>query len=135
MMENESLRGSKNTTVVFLSLLLVAAVIWGIVASVMASKNRERCDQLTQEKEQIRQEAEQTRMEAERRMMDADKLRKTCLEWTRQRQLQLQAEMRKKAEAAAAAAKTQAAKTQPTAKTTGKSTAKVQTSKKTLTRH
>jgi hypothetical protein len=111
MMDNESLRGSsKNTTVVFLSLLLVAAVIWGIVASVIASKHRENCDRLTQEKEQIRIEAEQIRMESERRMMEADKLRKTALEWTRQHQLQIQAEMRKKAEAAAAAAKATAPK-------------------------
>ncbi len=124
MMDNESLRGSsKNTTVVFLSLLLVAAVIWGIVASVMASKNRENCDRLTQEKEQIRVEAEQIRMESERRMMEADKLRKTALEWTRQHQLQIQADMRKKAEAAAAAAKPAVAK--PAAKpATSKSTTK-----------
>lgn len=139
MMDNESLRGSsKNTTVVFLSLLLVAAVIWAIVASVMASKNRDNCDRLTQEKEQIRIEAEQIRMESERRMTEADKLRKTALEWTRQHQLQIQADMRKKAEADAAAAKAAAAKASvkaPAAKSTKAKTGKVTTSKKAVVRH
>ena len=96
-MENESLRGSRNTTAIFLSVLLVIVFVWAVWASVTASKNSEKCGILAQEKEQIRAEAEQTRAEAERRIADADKLRKICMEWTRQHQLQLQAEMKKKA--------------------------------------
>ncbi len=118
MMENESLRGSRNTTAIFLTVLLAGAVIWAIVATVMASKNADKCVVLAQEKEQIRTEAEQTRAESERRMMEADKLRKTALEWTRQHQLQIQADMKKKADEAAAAAKAAAdkAKAKPQAK-------------------
>lgn len=104
MMENESLRSPKNTSVVFLSVVLVGAVIWGIVASVMASQNRKQCDKLTQANEQLRTENEQIRMEADRRIAEAEKLRKVALEWTRQHQLRLQQEMQKKAAEAAKAA-------------------------------
>lgn len=104
MMENESLRSPKNTSVVFLSVVLVGAVIWGIVASVMASQNRKQCEKLTQANEQLRTENEQIRMEAERRIAEAEKLRKVALEWTRQHQLRLQEEMQKKAAEAAKAA-------------------------------
>ena len=115
MMENESLSGSRNTTAIFLSVLLVGVFVWAIVASVMASKNADKCVVLAQEKETIRTEADQVRAEADRRMGEADKLRKTALEWTRQHQLQIQADMKKKAdEAAAAAAKAAADKAKAT---------------------
>lgn len=132
MMDNESLRGgSKNTVVIFLSLVLAVALCWAIYASVMASKSRANCERLAQEKEQIRIEAEQIRIESERRMMEADKLRKTALDWTRQHQLQVQAEMRQKAAAAAKpAVKTAASKT--TSKT---GASKSTTTKKTAVRH
>ena len=135
MMDNESLRGgSKNTVVIFLSLVLAVALCWAIYASVMASKSRANCERLAQEKEQIRIEAEQIRIESERRMMEADKLRKTALDWTRQHQLQVQAEMRQKAAAAAAAAKP--AVKPAASKTTAKTGAsKSTTTKKTVARH
>ena len=115
-MENESLRGSRNTTAIFLSVLLVIVFVWAVWASVAASKNSEKCGILAQEKEQIRAESEQIRAESERRMAEADKLRKTALEWTRQHQLQLQADMKKKADEAAKAAADKAKTAKPPAK-------------------
>jgi biopolymer transport protein ExbB/TolQ len=105
MMENESLREPKNTTVMFLALLVVVVVIWGIVASVMASNRRKDCERLTAEKEAIRLEADQIRQESQIKADQAEKLRLTALEWTRQHQLQVQEEMRKKSEEAAKQAK------------------------------
>lgn len=122
MMENESLREPKNSAVMFLSGLVVVVLIWAIVASVMASKQRKECERLTQANDQIRIEMEQVRADAQRQMADADKLRRTALEWTRQHQLQVQEEMRKKAEAAKAAALKSAAKAP--AKAAPKSTVK-----------
>jgi len=116
MMENESLRGSKNTTVIFLSLLLVVALIWAIAASVMAAKRAKAFDLLTQEMAQVKADTEQKLMEADRRMAEADRLRKTAMEWTRQHQLQLQAEQQKKAADAAKAAAAASAKTNKTTK-------------------
>ena len=117
-MENESLREPKNTAVIFLSLLVAATLIWAIVATVTASKNRKECEGLTQERDQVRVELDQVRMNAERQLADADKLRRTALEWTRQHQVRLQEEMRKKAEAAKAAA------SKPAVKSATKSTTK-----------
>jgi hypothetical protein len=105
MMENESLREPKNTTVMFLSLLVVVVVIWGIVASVMASNRRKDCERLTAEKEAIRLEADQIKQESQMKADQAEKLRLVALEWTRQHQLQVQEEMRKKSEEAAKQAK------------------------------
>jgi len=101
MMENESLREPKNTTVMLLSLLVVFVTIWAIIASVMASGRRKDVERLTTEKEIIRQESEQLKQDTLRKMDEAEKLRQTAMEWTRQHQLQLQAEMRKKADEAA----------------------------------
>lgn len=105
MMENESLREPKNTTVMFLSLLVVVVVIWAIVASVMASNRRKDCDRLTSEKEAIRIESDQIKQEAQVKVAEAEKLRQVAMEWTRQHQLQIQEEMRKKADEAAKQAK------------------------------
>lgn len=123
MMENESLREPKNSAVMFLSALVAVALIWAIVASVMASKQRKECERLTQERDQIRVELDQVRMDAQRQIAEADKLRRTALEWTRQHQVRLQEEMKKKAEAA------KAASTKSSSKTTSKSGSKT-TSKK-----
>lgn len=101
MMENESLREPKNTTVMLLSLLVVFVTIWAIVASVMASSRRKDVDRLTSEKEMIRQESEQLKQDTLRKMDEVEKLRQTAMEWTRQHQLRLQEEMRKKADEAA----------------------------------
>jgi hypothetical protein len=141
MMENESLREPKNTAVIFLSLLVAATLIWAIVASVMASKNRKECERLTQVCDQTRVELDQVRMDAQRQIADADKLRRTCLEWTRQHQMQIQDEMRKKAEAAKAAAAKAAVKpavksaVKPAAKTTVKSTSKPTVKTSTTAKH
>jgi hypothetical protein len=127
MMENESLRGSKNTTVIFLSLLLVGALVWAISGSVIAAKRGKVCVALEQENAQIKADAEQRLMEADRRMQEAEKLRKVALEWTRQHQIAIQEEQRKKAQEAAkaAAAKTAAPKAgAKTAKAPVKTTAK-----------
>jgi flagellar biosynthesis/type III secretory pathway M-ring protein FliF/YscJ len=105
MMENESLREPKNTTVMFLALLVVVVVIWGIVASVMASNRRKDCERLTAEKEAIRMEADQIKQECQIKGDQAEKLRLTALEWTRQHQLQVQEEMRKKSDESAKQAK------------------------------
>jgi|688.fasta_scaffold853457_2 hypothetical protein len=110
MMENESLRESKNTAVIFLALLVAVTLIWAIVATVNASKSRKQCELLVQERDQVRVELDQVRVNAERQVADAEKLRQTCLEWTRQRQLMIQEEMKKKAEAQKAAAAKPAAK-------------------------
>jgi len=121
MMENESLREPKNTTVMFLSLLVVVVVIWGIVASVMASNRRKDCERLTAEKEAIRLEADQIKQECQIKADQAEKLRLTALEWTRQHQLQVQEEMRKKSEEAAKQAKLkEAAVKKPVAAVKGK---------------
>lgn len=109
-MENESLRESKNTAVIFLALLVAVTLIWAIVATVNASKSRKQCELLVQERDQVRVELDQVRVNAERQVADAEKLRQTCLEWTRQRQLMIQEEMKKKAEAQKAAAAKPAAK-------------------------
>jgi len=124
MMENESLREPKNTTVMLLSLLVVFVTIWAIVASVMASSRRKDVERLTSEKEIIRQESEQLKQDTLRKMDEVEKLRQTAMEWTRQHQLQLQEEMRKKADEAAKQAqlKADAAKNpaKPVVKTAGK---------------
>lgn len=122
MMENESLREPKNSAVMFLSALVAVALIWAIVASVMASKQRKECERLTQERDQIRVELDQVRMDAQRQIAEADKLRRTALEWTRQHQVRLQEEMKKKAEAAKAAAVKTSTKT--TTKSGAKSSSK-----------
>ena len=106
MMDNESLRGSKNTTVIFLILLLVAAFGWAVWASVTLAKRTKECDTLTAENEQIKVDAAQKTMQAEQKMAEAEKLRKVALEMTRQHQLQLQEDLRKKAAEAAKAAVT-----------------------------
>lgn len=132
MMENESLREPKNSAVIFLSLLVAATLIWAIVASVMASKNRKECERLTQVCDQVRVELDQVRVDAQRQVAEADKLRRTCLEWTRDHQMRLQEEMRKKAEAAKAAAAKAAVKpaTKTTVKAATKATSKTSTTAK-----
>ena len=134
-MENESLRGSKNTTVIFLSVLLVFAIIWGIVASVMAKNNRKIADTLAMEKAQLQQENEQIKMDADRRSAEAEKLRKVALEYIREHQMRLQAEMQKKAADAAKAAEAKA-KANTTKKTATKATTtKAKPKAKTTTTH
>lgn len=128
MMENESLREPKNTTVVLLSFLLVGAVIWAIVASVMASKNRKEGERIAAERDQIRIEADQARTDAQRVMADAEKLRKVAYEEMRKNQLRIQDEMRKKAAEAAKAAQVKPAAT-PASKTAVKPTTATKTSK------
>jgi hypothetical protein len=110
MMENESLREPKNSAVVFLSLLLVGAVIWAITASVMASKSRKECEKISADRDQIRVEADAIRAEAQRNMMDAEKLRKVAYEEMRKNQLRIQEDMRKKAAEAAKAAQAKTVK-------------------------
>lgn len=133
MMENESLREPKNTTVVFLSLLLVAALIWGIIVSVMLSRSRKECDRISAERDQIRLEAEQTRTEAMRVVADAEKLRKVAYEEMRKNQLRIQEEMRKKAAEAAKAAQAKASPVKTTQSKTTKTT--VKSAKSSGTRH
>lgn len=101
MMENESLREPKNTTVVFLSLLLAVAVIVSIVMTVKASSRGKECERLKADKEAIQQESDAIKQEAQIKMNEAEKLRQVAMEWTRQHQLRVQEEMRKKAEEAA----------------------------------
>ena len=113
MMENESLRSSKNTTVIFVSLLFVAALVWAIVASVIAAKHSKAFKQLTDEMTQLRADTEARILEADRRMAEAEKLRRVALEWTRQHQLQVQAELQRKAAEAAKAAAAKSAKPAP----------------------
>jgi len=105
MMENESLRSSKNTTVIFLSVLLVFAIIWGIVASVMAKNNRKIADTLALEKTQLAQENEQIKSEMDRAMAEVKKLRQDFLPYVIEHNNRVQAELQKKAEEAAKAAK------------------------------
>lgn len=140
MMENESLREPKNTTVMLLSLLVVGVTIWAIIASVMASGRRKEVDRLNSEMVILRQESEQLKQDTLRKIDEAEALRKTAMEWTRQHQLRIQEEMRKKAEEAAKqaqvkadAAKSAAAKSAPkkTTSTPVKKTAKKTTTKKT----
>jgi len=135
MMENESLREPKNTTVMFLSLVAVGVTIWAISASVMASNRRKDCEALTHEKDAIRVECDQIKQECQVKLAEAEKLRQTAMEWTRQHQLQVQEEMRKKADEAAkvAKAKEDASKKATAVKTPAKG--KVATSKKTVTKH
>jgi hypothetical protein len=131
MMENESLREPKNTTVMLLSLLVVFVTIWAIIASVMASSRRKDVDRLTGEKELIRQESEQLKQDTLRKMDEVEKLRQTAMEWTRQHQLRLQEEMRKKADEAAKQAQVKAdaakASVKPVVHSAGKTTVKKST--------
>ena len=132
MMENESLREPKNTTVMLLSLCLVVAGIVAIVGFAKASSRGKECDRLTAEKEAIRAEAEQIKQECQIKQDQAEKLRLTALEWTRQHQLQVQEEMRKKADEAAKQAKLKeaAAKKPEVAKTPAKGKGKAAPVKK-----
>jgi FtsZ-interacting cell division protein ZipA len=128
-MENESLREPKNTTVVFLSLLLVAAVIWAIIASVMASKSRKESERTSAERDQIRLEADQIRTEAQRTMADAEKLRKVAYEEMRKNQLRIQEDLRKKAADAAKAAQVKVAPAKAPVSKTTKTPVKTSTTK------
>lgn len=105
MMENESLREPKNTTVMLLVLCIVVVGILAIVGFAKASSRAKECDRLTADKEAIRTELEQVKQECQIKVDQAEKLRLTALEWTRQHQLQIQEEMRKKADEAAKQAK------------------------------
>lgn len=101
MMENESLREPKNTTVMLLSLIIVFVTIWAIIASVMASSRRKEVDRLTSDMTGLRQDSEQLKQDTLRKMEEVEKLRQVAMEWTRQHQLRIQEEMRKKADDAA----------------------------------
>lgn len=121
MMENESLREPKNTTVMLLSLLVVFVTIWAIIASVMASSRRKDVDRLTADMSQLRQESELLKQDTLRKMDEVEKLRQTAMEWTRQHQLRLQEEMRKKADDAAKQAQLKADAAKAPVKTVVKS--------------
>jgi len=131
MMENESLREPKNTTVMLLSIIVVAFALWAIIASVKASSYHKDVERLTAEKEIMRQESEQLKQDTLRKMDEVEKLRQTAMEWTRQHQLQLQEEMRKKADEAAKQAQMKAdaakAPVKPAVKAPGKTTVKKST--------
>ncbi len=104
-MENESLREPKNTTAIFLLIVVAVVTIWAISASVMATNRRKDVERLTAEKVTLANECEQIKQEAVVKMNEAERLRQVAMEWTRQHQLQIQEEMRKKAEEAAKQAK------------------------------
>jgi len=104
-MENESLREPKNTTAIFLLIVVAVVTIWAISASVLATNRRKDVERLSTEKEALRIESDQIKQDALVKMNDAEKLRQTAMEWTRQHQIQIQEEMRKKAEEAAKQAK------------------------------
>jgi biopolymer transport protein ExbB/TolQ len=127
MMENESLREPKNTTVMLLVLCLVVVGILAIVGFAKSSSRAKDIDRLTADKEMLRTELEQVRQDSQIKVDQAEKLRLTALEWTRQHQLQIQAEMRKKEEAAKLAKQKEATvkkpvTTKPTTTTKGKAT-------------
>ena len=124
MMENESLREPKNTTVMLLSIIVVALALCTIIAFVKMSGYRKDVERLTSEKEIMRQESEQLKQDTLRKMDEVEKLRQTAMEWTRQHQLQLQEEMRKKADEAAKQAQLKADAAKAPAKTAVKTTAK-----------
>jgi hypothetical protein len=105
MMENESLREPKNTTVMMLLVLTAVLAIWAIWASVTATNRRKDFDRVTAEKETLRVECDQIKQDSALKMNEAEKLRQTAMEWTRQHQLQVQEDMRKKADEAAKLAK------------------------------
>jgi len=105
MMENESLREPKNTTVMMLLVLAAVLAIWAIWASVTATNRRKDFDRVTAEKETLRVECDQIKQDCALKMNEAEKLRQTAMEWTRQHQLQVQEDMRKKADEAAKLAK------------------------------
>ena len=105
MMENESLREPKNTTVMMLLVLAAVLAIWAIWASVTATNRRKDFDRVTAEKETLRVECDQIKQDCALKMNEAEKLRQTAMEWTRQHQLQVQEDMRKKADEAVKLAK------------------------------
>lgn len=117
MMENESLREPKNTTVMLLVLCIVVVGILAIVGFAKASSRAKECDALKADKEMLRTELDQVKQEAQIKADQAEKVRLTALEYIRQHQLQIQAEMRKK-EADAAKAKEAAAKKTVVSKST-----------------
>ena len=113
-MENQS----KNPAVVILSVLVIACLIWGIVASASLSKTKATVVQLKQDLELANQRADQARTEAQKQISDADNVRRVALKWEMQRQQWLQQE-KAKAAAAEEAAKNKAKAGQAGAKGTG----------------
>ena len=97
MNDGQEYSGSKNPMMVAAGVLLVAALIWAIVATTMAVKRGGELEQKRAEfnglKVQFEQQAaniQAREADADRRVQEAEQLRKTALEWTRQSQQRIQ---------------------------------------------
>ena len=90
---------SRNFVTAVLSVLLICAVVWAVIAQSTASKRMDELTQKQQELDRVTKLSEEKQLEAEKVMADAEKkvaeaesLRKVALKWTLQRQQQLQQE-------------------------------------------
>ena len=100
MMENESLRGSRNTSTVLLAVLLVFALVWAVIGTAVAVKRTRAVEALKADYAQYKSETDQKLMEAQRQVAEAEQIRKVALQEMRRHQMQLQQEMRAKQAAA-----------------------------------
>ena len=96
MMENESLRGSRNTSTVLLVVLLVLAVCWAVIATAMAVKRNRELAAKSAELQQFQYDAQQRQQDMERRFDEVRKQRDGIYSMMRQHQQKLQADMRAK---------------------------------------
>ena len=73
MMDNESVRDTRNSSVVLLSLLLAVAVIWAIAGTVMAAKRSRALADTEKAAELYRQDSEQKLADLQRRTGEMEK--------------------------------------------------------------
>lgn len=73
MMDNESVRDTRNSSVVLLSLLLAVAVVWAIAGTVMAAKRSRALADTEKAAELYRQDSEQKLADLQRRTGEMEK--------------------------------------------------------------
>jgi len=94
MMENESLRGSRNTSTVLLVVLLVLAVCWAVIATAMAVKRNRELGEKAKELELLQIDTQQRMADMDRRFEEVRKQRDAIYGVMRQHQQKLQSDIR-----------------------------------------
>ena len=129
MSDSQEYGGSKNPMMVAAWVMLVAAVIWAIIATAMAFKRGGELDLTKRELASIKIKAEQQAIDIQAReaaaaqlSQEAEQVRKTAYEWTRQAQQRIQDIEKQKA--AAKQSSTSSAKKSTTSSSKSSSPAK-----------
>lgn len=138
MSDSQEYGGSKNPMMVAAWVMLVAAVVWAIIATAMAFKRggelelakRQLADARVQA-EQLSASIEANKADLDRRIQETEQIRKTALDWTRQAQLRIQEIEKQKAAAKQAAASTAKKGTTTTSSKSSATTKKSSSSGKT----